>query len=61
MKRARFEFYEKHSLILGAVIERCPGILCREVNCPLQFYFTGVFEDFSHIFLTCSEKIIKVL
>ena len=43
MKRARFEFYEKHSLILGAVIERCPGILCREVNCPLQFYFTGVF------------------
>ena len=26
-----------------------------------QLYFAGVFEDFSHIFLTCSKKIIKIL
>ena len=27
----------------------------------LQFYFTGAFEDFGHIFLTCSKKIIKIV
>ena len=25
-----------------------------------QLYFAGVFEDFGHIFLTCSKKIIKI-
>ena len=58
--RARFEFYEKQLLILGGAIERCPGSLCLEGNCQ-TCNFTGVFEDFGHIFLTCSEKITEIL
>ena len=27
----------------------------------LQLYFTGVYEDFVHIFLTCSKTFIKIL
>ena len=27
----------------------------------LQLYFTGIFEDFGHIFLICSKKSIKIL
>ena len=46
------------------------GSSCREVSwelmlgrklSDLQFYFTGAFEDFGHIFLTCSKKIIKIV
>ena len=57
IKGARFEFYKKQPLILGAVVERYPGSNLSR----LQLYFTGVFEDFGHIFLTCSKKFTKVL
>ena len=27
----------------------------------LQFYFTGFFDDFGHIFLACFKRLIKIL
>ena len=44
----------------GRSYRKCPGILCLEVNCQ-TCTFTGVFEDFGHIFLTCFEKITEIL
>ena len=60
IKRARFEFYEKQILILGATVERYSGSICLKVNCQ-ACSFTNVSEDFGHIFLTCSNKFIKIL
>ena len=47
----------KKLLILGAALERCSG---SELT-GLQLYFTGVFEDFGHIFPTCSKIFTKIL
>ena len=42
---------------MGTAVERCSGGKLS----GLRLYFMGAFEDFAHIFLTCSEKIIKIL
>ena len=52
MKGAKFEFYKKQLLILGAALEICGG---------LQLYFTGVYEDFGHFFLNCSKNFLKIV
>ena len=56
MLKTRFH-YKKQPLILGAAVKRCSGSKLS----GLQLYFTGVFEDFGHIFPTFSKKFTKIL
>ena len=49
-------FYKKQPLILGAAVERCSG----SERSDLQFYFTGVFEEFGHVFPIFSKKSTKI-
>ena len=47
---------------MGAAVERFSGsFLFGSKLSDLQLYFTGVFEDFGHIFLIRSKKSIKIL
>ena len=61
---ARFEFYKKPPLILGAAVQRCSGSIWIEVNCHACNFtlqaFSSFYKDFDHIFLTCSEKFINI-
>ena len=58
--KEKFECYKKQPLILGAAVERCSWNISLEVN-GQACNFTGVFEDYGHIFLNCSKKSIKIL
>ena len=57
IKGARFEFYKKQQLILGAAVEKCS----RSKLSGKQLYFTSVFDDIGNIFQTCSKKFTKIL
>ena len=49
IKGVRFEFYKKQPLVLGAAVEVFWKHMTGSKLSGLQLYFTGVFEDFGHI------------
>ena len=55
IKGARFEFYKKQPVILVAAVELCSG---SELS-DQQLYFTGVFEDFGHIFRPVLKDVLN--
>ena len=57
IKEARFKFDKKQPFILGAAVQRCSGSKLS----GRELYFIGVFEDFGHIFPTCSKAFTKNL
>ena len=56
-QRSKISILQEAAIVLGAAVERCSG----SKVLGLQLYFTGVFEDFGHIFTTCSKKFTKIL
>ena len=57
IKEARFEFYKEQPFISGTGVVKDSGSTLS--GPPISF--TGVFEDFRHIFLACSKNSTKIL